>query len=144
MYTLDASVFMRDADPRDPEHAACRRLLEHLAANALPVIVPVFVLVEVTGALSRELRDRSALGSFVEALQTLPTLSLVALDDTLATEAAYLAADRALRGADAVYVAVAVRFGCQLVTLDQEMRTRAAPVVRVRTPADALVEIAPS
>jgi predicted nucleic acid-binding protein len=143
MYTLDASVFVRDADPRDPEHAACRRLLEHLAANALPIIVPVFVLVEVAGALSRELRDPIRARLFVEALQSLPTISFVAFDDTVAAEAANLAADRALRGADALYVAVALRAGCQLVTLDNEMRIRAAPVVTARTPAEVLTEIAP-
>lgn len=48
--------------------------------------------------------------------------------------------DRALRGADAVYVAVARRAGCTLVTLDREQRERAAPVVRTLTPAEALVE----
>jgi predicted nucleic acid-binding protein len=100
------------------------------------------VLVEVAGALSRELRDPIRARLFVEALQTVPTISFVALDDTVAAEAANLAADRALRGADALYVAVALRAGCQLVTLDNEMRIRAAPVVTARTPAEVLTEIA--
>lgn len=59
-------------------------------------------------------------------LQELPNLTLVALDDALAEVAATIAADRALRGADAVYVAVAQRYGTTLVSLDHEQRERAA------------------
>jgi predicted nucleic acid-binding protein len=71
-------------------------------------------------------------------------IQLVLLDDTLAQDAAELAADRALRGADALYVAVARRYGCALVTLDREQRERAAPVVRTLTPAEALAELDPN
>ena len=80
MYTLDATIFIRDADPRDPDHATCRMLLEHLAVNAFPIIVPVFVLVEVAGALGRELRDPIRARLFVDAVHTLPTIAFVALD----------------------------------------------------------------
>lgn len=74
-------------------------------------------------------------------LRDLHTIRLIPLDDTLAQEAAELAADRALRGADAVYVAVARRHGCALVSLDREQRERAAAVVRALTPAEALAEL---
>jgi hypothetical protein len=46
-----------------------------------------------------------------------------------AQEAAELAADYALRGADAVYVAVARRHNYTLVSLDREQRERAAAIV---------------
>jgi predicted nucleic acid-binding protein len=39
MYTLDASVFARDFDVRDPEHATCRALLRRLAADATQIVV---------------------------------------------------------------------------------------------------------
>lgn len=68
-------------------------------------------------------------------------IQFVPIDDGLAHEAAELAADRALRGADAVYVAVARRHGCALVTLDRLQRERAAAVVRTLTPAEALAEL---
>jgi predicted nucleic acid-binding protein len=42
-----------------------------------------------------------------------------------------------LRGADAVYVALARRLGMPLVTWDAEQRERAKPVVRVVTPEEA-------
>ncbi len=39
---------------------------------------------------------------------------------------------------DAIYVAVAQRYGCTLVTLDGEARTRAARLVPALTPTEAL------
>lgn len=73
-------------------------------------------------------RDRAA-----RQILRLPSLRLAILDAELAERAAGLAADRALRGADAVYVAVAARLGLPLVTLDPEQRRRADGVVEVES-----------
>lgn len=42
------------------------------------------------------------------------------------------------RGADAVYVAVALRYSAVLVTLDRQQQELSDDVVTVRTPADVL------
>ena len=72
----------------------------------------------------------------------MPHVQLVTLDDALIDEAAEIAADRALKGADAVYVAVARRHRAILVTLDHEQRERAAALVAVMTPTAALSALA--
>jgi len=56
-------------------------------------------------------------------------------------QASALAAQQALRGADAVYAAVAVQYECALISLDNEHLTRLAGVVETRTPADLLTEL---
>lgn len=43
-----------------------------------------------------------------------------------------------LRGADAVYVAVAQEYGATLIIWDQELLTRGAAAITVVTPADWL------
>ena len=43
-----------------------------------------------------------------------------------------------LRGADAVYIALAVEFGATVITWDAEMLTRGAGAVSVLTPSDWL------
>ena len=43
-----------------------------------------------------------------------------------------------MRGADAVYVAVAEEFGTMLITWDAEMLSRGAQAVAVMTPSDWL------
>lgn len=142
MWTLDASVVTRSYDRADPAYTDCLALVDGLDQQALPIIVPRLLIAEIAGSLRRILGDpiRARLGS--EAWTGLPHVQLVTLDDALLDEAALLAADRALKGADAVYVAVARRHGCTLVTLDREQRERAAPVVPVMTPQEALAAIA--
>ena len=65
---------------------------------------------------------------------------LIALDLTLAQQAADLAAQHRLRGSDAVYAAIALRFGSTLVTLDRQQRARLDEVLAARWPAEALAE----
>jgi predicted nucleic acid-binding protein len=71
-------------------------------------------------------------------IRRLPSLSLALLDDALATRAAEIAMTHRLRGADAVYVAVAEAFNATLITWDTEMLERAAAVVPTVTPSDWL------
>lgn len=141
MYTLDASIFVRDLTPRDPDHATCRELLERPRAGNTPINAPFLLLAEVAGVVSRELRDPMRGRMALTLLQALPNLTLAPIDVALAQEAAEIAADRALRGSDATYVAVARRSGYTLVTLDREQRERGAVVVPTRTPAEALAEL---
>lgn len=143
MYTIDANVFVDDANPQGRDSGTSHRFLEYVADNDLPIIVPVFVLTEVAGALGRQFRDPIRARIFSDLLRAIPTISFVTINDALATEAANIAADRALRGADAIYMAVARQYKCQLVTLDKEVLVRAAPIVTVRTPAEVLAELAP-
>ncbi len=144
MYTLDANVFVRDVDPGEPEHDACHALIGRLRATGAPIIVPTLILAEVAGSVSRTRRDPIRARVFVDILGELPNITFVPLDQALAQEAAELAADYALRGADAVYVAVARRHGCTLVSLDREQRERASAVITARTPAEVLAEVGAS
>ena len=61
----------------------------------------------------------------------LPRLRLIEIDQPIILEAARLAADLGLRGADSIYVAVAVRLNLPLVTLDEDQKTRAKSVISV-------------
>ena len=56
------------------------------------------------------------------------------MDQSLAHEAAKIAGSRKLRGADAVYVALAFMRREPLLTLDAEMLERARSVAEVFTP----------
>jgi predicted nucleic acid-binding protein len=116
MYTLDANIFVRDANPHDADHGVCHALLERLYAARGAIVVPSILLAEVAGPLSRTFRDPIRARVYVESVAALPTVTLVPLDASLAREAAEMAADYALRGMDAIYIAVARRYNCALVT----------------------------
>ena len=143
MYTLDASVFTRTIDPTEPEHDTCLALLDRLHADATPIVVLALVLAEVAGAISRARRDPIRARVVASTLRSLLHVTFVTLDDELAERAAELAADHRLRGADAVYVAVAQQFHTTLVTLDGEQRTRGAAAATTRSPAETLADLLP-
>jgi predicted nucleic acid-binding protein len=75
-------------------------------------------------------------------LSALPFITWISLDDRLARVAFSLAAQHALRGADAVYAAVAREHSCDLISLDDQHLTRLAGVVPTFTPAQALSRLA--
>lgn len=76
--------------------------------------------------------------AIARAVRGLPGQAWVSLDDVMAEESARLAAEYRLRGADAVYAAVARRYGTTLVTLDRQRLKRLRHALLVLTPAEAL------
>jgi predicted nucleic acid-binding protein len=65
----------------------------------------------------------------------------VPLDGALADRAAHLAATARLRGADAVYAAVAQQYATTLVTLDRQQLDRLPANIRTLCPADIVHEL---
>ena len=143
MYTVDASVWVNAFDQREPGPQVSRQCLEVLRSQALPIIVPNLVLVEVAGAISRTRRTSVQAQAFATALSRLPHVTVRVLDEVSALHALSLAAQHGLRGADAVYAAVAREAGSTLVTLDNEHLTRLVNLLTVCTPAVALAGLTP-
>jgi predicted nucleic acid-binding protein len=138
IYTVDASVFMNAFNRYEPGYQNSHSFLARLQKQATPIIVPTLLLPEVAAAVSRGRQDEVLAREFAAALERLPHLVWVSLDRTLARQATNVAAQYRLRGSDAVYAAVALRFGATLVTLDREQRERVARVLTARTPVEAM------
>jgi predicted nucleic acid-binding protein len=143
MYTVDASVLVNGADTVEAGHEISRACLDALRDQAQPLILPSLVLAEVAGSFSRTRDDAAGAVALVEALRRFPTVTLVNLTRVLARNAAALAAQHRLRGADAVYAAVALRAGTTLITRDREQRERLIRVVPVLSPAEVLEILRP-
>lgn len=140
-YTVDASVFLNAFNPYEEGHQASNELLAHLQQHALPIIVPTLLFPEVAAAISRGRQDEALARDFAVGLTRLAHLVMVPLDETLARQAMAVAAGYQLRGSDAVYAAVALRFGSTLVTLDREQEERLAPVISACQPDQVLDEL---
>lgn len=138
MYTIDASVWVNGFDQREPGHENSRQLLDLVSTQSTSIVVPNLVLVEVAAAISRTRQSPDQAYTFAIALNNLPNVTVVPLNDIIVHQALTLAAQHGLRGADAVYAAVAVQAGCTLITLDNEQLTRLAGVVETHTPVDLL------
>jgi predicted nucleic acid-binding protein len=132
--TIDASVFVSTFTPTEPAHKACKEFMLNVRREKIPIIVPVLVLPEISAALSRG-QGRPDLGlSFVQELRNFPNTTFIDVGDGIATLAAEIAANHRLRGSDAVYAAVALRFGTELITLDKEQLDRLPNVLPVKAP----------
>jgi predicted nucleic acid-binding protein len=141
MYTIDASVWVNSFDQREEGHEISRQMLDRISAAGLPVVVPELLLVElveIAGAISRKYQDGARAQTFADTLRALPNVTFVPLDEVVSGQAITIADQHALRGADAVYAAVAIRHGCSLISLDQEHRTRLPGIVPVKSPAEIL------
>jgi predicted nucleic acid-binding protein len=139
-FTIDASVFINAFNPYEEGHEDSHRLLGAIQGRAIPMIVPTLVLPEVAATIARGRNDGVLGYQFADALGRLPYLYLVDLDKATASKASEIAAAHRLRGADAVYAAVAWRFGAELVTRDRQQRDRVAAVLTVHSPAQALAQ----
>ena len=89
---------------------------------------------EVAGALSRITRHAQSGYQAANQLYLLPVMRIVHLDQRLVNEAMLIAAAHALRGADAMYVALAKIEGLPLVTFDKEQLTRPAGIISTIQP----------
>jgi predicted nucleic acid-binding protein len=135
---VDASVFVNAFNPHEDGHAASLAVIAAIQERGDPVIVPTLLITEIAAAVARSTDDSAGASDYANAAAALPHLTLVPLTAAVARQAAELAAEHRLRAADAVYVAVARRYGATVVTRDAEQRTRGAAVVPCVTPEDAL------
>ena len=137
-YTVDASVFVNAFNPHEEGHAESLQILAAIQNRGDPMIVPTLLVPEIAAAVARASDDSAGALQYAHASVALPHVMLVVLTPALARQAAALAASHRLRGADAVYLAVARRYGTILVSRDGEQRTRGSAVAICQTPEEAL------
>lgn len=134
MPVVDASVWVSLCHAGDRHHARSRRWLENSLGEAEPLAAPTLLRVEVAAAVRRLTGDR---GLAEEALATFDGqnwVELVDLDSERGLRAAEIAAATGVRGADAVYLELAIQRGVTLVTWDRQQLERGSTVARVETP----------
>jgi len=132
--TIDASVFVSAFTPTEPAHQASKSFMLNVREQSVPIIVPVLVLPEISAALSRGQGKPEPGLSFVQELRNFPNTTFIDVNKNIADLAVEIAAHNRLRGSDAVYAAVALRFGMELITLDREQLDRLPKVLSVREP----------
>jgi predicted nucleic acid-binding protein len=127
---VDASVWVARLVSQDVFYEPVKEWMASHIESTDHFLAPSLLLAELGGAISR--RTTASLGlKAIQQVQNLPGLQLVEMDHSLLLEAAQLAAELGLRGADSTYVAVAARLDLPLVTLDVDQRERAVKRVKV-------------
>ncbi len=134
MIVVDASVWVGRFLPQDVHHQTCRAWLMERLKEGETIVVPAHAFAEIAGAISRRTGDETLGRRTVALVLRLPALRVVNIGHELGLEGANLAARCGLRGADALYVAVAKWLDVPLVTLDREQRERGAKCAKVLSP----------
>ena len=134
MSVVDASVLTAVFLVQDVHHQASRAWFDRRVTAGEELAAPILLVTEIAGAISRRTGDPNLGRSAVAWITQLPEIHLFAVDDQLWQQASDLAAALGLRGADAVYVALAAQLQQPLVTWDQEQRVRGGQRIIAREP----------
>jgi len=137
-YTVDASVFVNAFNAHERGHAWSLKILSLIQQRADPIIAPTLLVAEIASAVARATDDSLGALQYANATAALPNVTLVGLTPTMARRAAELAARYRLRGADAVYLAVALRYATTLISRDEEQVSRGSRITTCLTPEEAL------
>lgn len=138
LITIDSSVFVSAARPSEISHAESTNFLNWVRNLRPRLFLPTLIMAEVAAALSRTGSAAGLAQQYALAIAQLPNTVMVALDDSLARQAAALGAQHKLRGADSVFIASASLFAAELVTLDRQQLERGSSIVQTLSPAEFL------
>ncbi len=141
MFTVDASVWVNASGKNELGYAQSRRMLAEIVQQKISIYVPTLILAEVGGALSRRRTKLQRINRIITQIATLQYLHLIPIDLSIAQHAQDLAIQHRLKGADAIYVAIASLHRCKLVSLDQEHLGLSNDIVVVQTPTQALTDL---
>lgn len=125
---IDASVWIAAVDSGDPAHASSADCLGIVARRQIQVVVPSLTRVEVACALTRRFGDAAASRALAAALFDAAFVFEEVVDAALASRAVLVGTTTRLRGADALYAAIAARETAPVITLDRELLERGGGV----------------
>jgi predicted nucleic acid-binding protein len=134
LIVVDASVWISSLVAEERDHLVSQNWLREWTIAGHTVLVPALVLPEVGGAVSRRTMTPMLGEITVNSLVTNPSVTIIDVDLGLAAEAARIAANLPLRGADAVYVALAKQLRVPLITWDREQLSRTAQFIHCQPP----------
>ena len=146
MMVVDASVWIAAHMPHEVRFASSRRWLRRTIQQGIPLIAPIILPIEVGAAIARPAaawpaqrrqRTQQRAQRVMRVLLHLPLLELYVIDAQLGLRAARLAVSLHLRGADAVYAALAQMLRAPLISWDNDHLHRASQRITVYTPDTA-------
>jgi predicted nucleic acid-binding protein len=131
---IDASVWVSRLLPQDDNHKLASAWVDTHILNGGTFVAPTLLVIEASASVSRRTKNIADAHAAIRQLNGLSIIRLVQVDQSLANDAAAIAADLGLRGADATYVALARQLGIPLVSFDYEQLMLAQNLVQTIRP----------
>jgi predicted nucleic acid-binding protein len=131
---VDASVFVSAALASDAHHQASIDWLSRWLTRGQPLSAPMLLMIELAGAIARLTGNPLEGYRAIRMFRRLPQVRFFALDERLPSASVQMAAELRLRGADAIYIALARKLAVPLVSWDAEQLGRGTRFVATFTP----------
>jgi predicted nucleic acid-binding protein len=134
---VDTSVWVSAHQSEDVHFSESLSWYEFWTVRELELHFPLLVVPEIAGVLSRKGIPPADVAKSIGDLVGSRTSLLHELDLTNSLLAARVSASTGLKGADAVFVALAAWLDLPLVTWDRQQRERGSVFCRTMTPVEA-------
>lgn len=134
MPVIDASVCVSLANEADRHHDRSLAWFESSLRLDEPLAAPGLLLVEVAASIRRLTGSAKLARRVVSEIRETDGLQLYPLTNARSETAADLAAITGVRGADAVYLALARELEVPLITLDRQQLERGRTLISVKKP----------
>jgi predicted nucleic acid-binding protein len=134
MAIIDASVYVASINQQEEFHERSITWLRGAIAAKTPLVAPAIFLAEVAAAIGRGQDDVALARRAVALLRSSRLIHLHPVSIALAESAGRIAAERQVRGCDAVYIALAQQLNQPLVTLDRQQARRSSSMIQVIEP----------
>ncbi|MBX3070722.1 MAG: type II toxin-antitoxin system VapC family toxin [Thermomicrobiales bacterium] len=135
---IDASVWLRFLNSGEEHHSATSAWIEKVGFAGRSFAVPAIFLAEIAGAVARSGTPDDVLDLVVAEIAQSGFIEVYPVDSSLIVDSVAIIKSTRLKGADAIYAALALRLHLPLVSWDKEHLSRASSVVDVMTPVQAL------
>lgn len=132
--TVDASVFINALGPDEDGSDVSAEFISQLKQDGVALLQPTLFITEIVSSIARKQGSTDIALEVLKDLRKFPNLTLIDLDNNFTDFTSEVAANNRLCASDAVYAAVALRFGTELITLDREQLEGLPKVLAVRAP----------
>ncbi|MFA5240953.1 MAG: type II toxin-antitoxin system VapC family toxin [Sulfuricella sp.] len=137
---IDASVLVSAFKADEEQHATSLEFLRVAIERSVHLCAPAILFPEMAAAFSRPGRNSPLASRIMEQIRVWTPIRIYPVDESLALAAEHVALECFIRGADAIYAALANQLGAPLVSWDRELLARAPAGAHAMTPENWLSE----
>ena len=138
MIVIDTSAWIAGLVGGDIHHSDTIRFLHLMESRLIRFAVPAHFLAEIAGVLARTGEPDEIIEREIRSIETTRRFQIVPVTVGLGLLAAEIARVANIRGADAVFVALARGLDIPLITWDKQQRERGDAFCRTMTPVEAM------
>jgi predicted nucleic acid-binding protein len=131
MIVVDASVIVSKYLENERFHLKARRFFQRLIKSKEIILLPEIAFPEIASAISRGTGNPQYALDFCRELRLFSNFIFIPIDESISDLSVEIASKYFLKGADAIYVAVAYRYDVPLATFDEEQKKKASKIIKV-------------